>query len=413
MVISGSIPDADMGQLVQGQLTVSGGMPPYVWSIYGGAGFAIQESTGAVIGSPADIGPLPVTVVVRDSRHQEARLELRPVGRLGTGPIGAKFVYREGDDVVIAGPGPSDRRRVALPGIPGRVDQVSPDGRWASLRTEVRFVPTWVTVSLETGTIVDGLGGCWNYSPNSRWALCSKADEPAEVVLRDFGTGASIPAAITATVGGWLDNDTMWAVEHLPGIRKRIRTVPVQPPVQLAATLMEFDAHHVVEMLDNSTAVAQAVGGLYRFSANGQRRLLVDGSTSCVVSHTRAIMACAKFGVTAAPAGPGLTRFTFPTRGTITFRNPRTGAAVRTVNRNDCLLGGVKFAANGNLIAACVPATASAMGGRSIVVQTDSLEYMKIANVAVLGKSVIINPGNGRMTVGPKLNFDRSTPLFG
>lgn len=78
-VETASLPDATVGQAYEAALQASGGSPPYAWQVIDGtlpAGLALDEPTGAIIGTPTEAGRRVVTVEVRDVAGRSAS---RPV----------------------------------------------------------------------------------------------------------------------------------------------------------------------------------------------------------------------------------------------------------------------------------------------------------------------------------------------
>jgi lipocalin len=70
LVMIGQLPPATIGLPYSQTLTVSGGTPPYVWSVISGAppnGIALSPSAGVLSGTPTQSGTVTFTVMVTDS----------------------------------------------------------------------------------------------------------------------------------------------------------------------------------------------------------------------------------------------------------------------------------------------------------------------------------------------------------
>jgi hypothetical protein len=70
LVITSPLPPAQLGLPYSQTLTVSGGTPPYVWSVVNGAppnGIALSPSAGVLSGTPTQSGTVTFTVMVTDS----------------------------------------------------------------------------------------------------------------------------------------------------------------------------------------------------------------------------------------------------------------------------------------------------------------------------------------------------------
>jgi len=74
-----SLPGSDIGNAYSQNLTATGGMTPYTWSISSGslsAGLSLNASTGAITGTPTTAGTSTFTVQVRDSNSATANKNL-------------------------------------------------------------------------------------------------------------------------------------------------------------------------------------------------------------------------------------------------------------------------------------------------------------------------------------------------
>jgi len=73
LVISGTLPYAQVGQPYSAALAASGGVPPYDWVVSGlPPELALDPATGVISGTPATAGSYPVGVTVYDSRNDFA-----------------------------------------------------------------------------------------------------------------------------------------------------------------------------------------------------------------------------------------------------------------------------------------------------------------------------------------------------
>ena len=82
-----TLANGSVGALYRQTLAVSGGVPPYAWSLTGGAlptGLSINPGTGELSGTPSQAGTFPITVQVRDAAgtQVEAKLNLTIVNGL-------------------------------------------------------------------------------------------------------------------------------------------------------------------------------------------------------------------------------------------------------------------------------------------------------------------------------------------
>ena len=78
-VTTSSLPTGIINQQYQAQLTASGGIPPYFWSITNGSlppGLSLNQNTGAIAGTPTMEGTFPFTVQAADSQNNTASAQL-------------------------------------------------------------------------------------------------------------------------------------------------------------------------------------------------------------------------------------------------------------------------------------------------------------------------------------------------
>lgn len=75
-ITTSSLPSGQVGSAYDGQLTASGGTPPYTWSIASGSlppGLQLQPASGAITGTPTKSGTFDLTFAVADAASHTAQ----------------------------------------------------------------------------------------------------------------------------------------------------------------------------------------------------------------------------------------------------------------------------------------------------------------------------------------------------
>jgi hypothetical protein len=76
----GALPAGAVGASYNQQVTASGGLPPYLWQVSGGAlppGLSLNPSTGVISGTPTGTGTFSFTILVKDAGSSTTARDLQ------------------------------------------------------------------------------------------------------------------------------------------------------------------------------------------------------------------------------------------------------------------------------------------------------------------------------------------------